>query len=201
MNARPSMRSVTGVSKRKDMIWMIMKRFRLSSGAADGGAPAPPASPQNTSKQNSTDKNRATRRLAGVHIAALLMRLAGTGSTTLGGPSQMGEPCWHDQLPMHQGCGACLPPVAGLDVGCVADMSFLDRTLRDWNVRLEPIADQKPVQLKVTCGSTRPTELPEGSEGFPHPGAMRVKETGSGSFNMRPRAPSPLSQMPLRHPG
>ena len=30
-------------------------------------------------------------------------------------------------------------------------MNFLDSTLRDWKVTLEPIAARKPGQLNVTC--------------------------------------------------
>lgn len=32
-------------------------------------------------------------------------------------------------------------------------MSFLESTLRDWNVRLEPIAVTKPIQLNEACGT------------------------------------------------
>jgi hypothetical protein len=34
-------------------------------------------------------------------------------------------------------------------------MNFLDSTLRDWKVRLLPMADRKPFQLKVTYNSRR----------------------------------------------
>ncbi len=34
-------------------------------------------------------------------------------------------------------------------------MNFLDSTLRDWKVTLEPIAARKPGQLNVTCDQKR----------------------------------------------
>ena len=35
-------------------------------------------------------------------------------------------------------------------------MNFLDSTLRDWKVTLEPIAAKKPGQLNVTCSTLMP---------------------------------------------
>jgi hypothetical protein len=50
-------------------------------------------------------------------------------------------------------------------------MNFLERTLRDWKVRLEPIAAQKPVQLKESSET----------EASPTPTMMGSSEATTGS--------------------
>jgi hypothetical protein len=50
---------------------------------------------------------------------------------------------------------AGLPLLALLVVEGDFDIIFLDKTFLDWNVRFDPIADQKPVQLNVTCSGER----------------------------------------------
>ena len=53
-------------------------------------------------------------------------------------------PIWLLFLPWHGWSRRTLPALP---------MNFLDSTLRDWKVTLEPMAARKPGQLKVTCSS------------------------------------------------
>eukprot|EP00983_Pelagomonas_calceolata_P094169 1157855-Pelagomonas_calceolata.AAC.3 len=58
-------------------------------------------------------------------------------------------------------CTGCSPSTGG-----ALAMSFLENTLRDWKVRLEPMADKKPRQLKVACMFDGHERLREGIAGL-----------------------------------